>query len=39
MPHHFDDIDEMIWHYKRDEENDLYLCQNDFLTTTQESKL
>jgi CRISPR-associated protein Csy2 len=39
MPHHFDNIDEMIWHYKRDEENDLYLCQNDFLTTTQESKL
>jgi CRISPR-associated protein Csy2 len=39
MPHHFASIDEMIWRYKRDEENDLYLCQNDFLTTTQESKL
>jgi CRISPR-associated protein Csy2 len=39
MPHHFDNIDEMIWHYKRDEDNDLYLCQNNFLTTTQESKL
>ena len=39
MPHHFDNIDEMIWRYKRDEDNDLYLCQNNFLTTTQESKL
>lgn len=39
MPYHFDNIDEMMWRYKRDEENDLYLCQNNFLTTTQESKL
>lgn len=39
MPHHFDNIDEMMWRYKRDKDNDLYLCQNDFLTTTQESKL
>ena len=39
MPHHFDNIDEMIWRYKRDKNNDLYLCQNNFLTTTQESKL
>ena len=39
MPHHFNNIDEMMWHYKRDEDNDLYLCQNDFLTTTQENKL
>ncbi len=39
MPHQFDSIDEIMWRYKRDEDNDLYLCQNNFLTTTQESKL
>lgn len=38
MPHHFDNIDAMMWRYKRDGD-DLYLCQNIFLTTTQESKL
>lgn len=32
MPHRFKNIDEMMWRYKIDEDNDLYLCQNSFLT-------
>lgn len=28
MPHRFTRIDEMLWHYKYDEENALYLCRN-----------
>lgn len=39
MPYHFDTINEMIWRYQVDEENNLYLCQNTFLPTNQESKL
>lgn len=39
MPYRFDSLDEMIWRYQADTENNLYLCQNNFSTTTQESKL
>lgn len=39
MPHHFDNLDEMMWRYQADTENNLYLCKNNFLTITQESKL
>lgn len=39
MPYHFDYLDEMMWQYQADTENNLYLCKNNFSTTTQESKL
>lgn len=39
MPHRFDTLDEMIWRYKHNKDDDLYLCQNNFSTNNQESKL
>ena len=39
MPYHFDNIDEMIWHYQKYQGDDLYLCQNNYSTKNQESKL
>jgi len=28
MPYHFDSIDEMMWHYRYEEDKNLYLCVN-----------
>lgn len=28
MPYRFTDIDEMMWHYEYEEEQQLYLCKN-----------
>lgn len=41
MPYHFETLDEMIWSYQPYQGNDLYLCQNNYSTNTdnQESKL
>lgn len=39
MPHHFDTLDEMMWRYQPYQGNDLYLCQNNYSTNDQESKL
>ena len=42
MPYRFNKIDEMLWRYKADLTNDLYLCDNqypNFLTNQEESKL
>jgi CRISPR-associated protein Csy2 len=39
MPYHFDKLDEMLWKYKVDIEDNLYLCVNDFKNKQQESKL
>lgn len=39
MPYHFETIDEMIWRYQEYQENDLYLCQNNYSINNQESKL
>lgn len=29
MPHHFQDIDQMMWQYQYDENKDLYVCVNE----------
>lgn len=39
MPYHFDNIEEMIWRYQEYQNNDLYLCQNNYSIKNQESKL
>jgi CRISPR-associated protein Csy2 len=40
MPYHFDELDAMLWRYKVDIENNLYLCENNFYKINQqESKL
>ena len=39
MPYHFDSLDEMIWRYQTYQDNDMYICENKFLTNNQESKL
>ncbi len=44
MPYHFETIDEMIWRYQEYNNDDLYLCHNNFLTNdhlinNEESKL
>lgn len=39
MPYRFDTVEEMIWRYQEYKEDDLYLCQNNFSTNNQESKL
>jgi len=39
MPYHFDTIEEMIWRYQPYKDNDLYLCENNFINNNQESKL
>ena len=31
MPHRFDDIDEIMWHYEVDLDRNLYLCKNEKL--------
>ena len=32
MPYRLDDLDQMLWHYHVDQENSLYLCQQNKLT-------
>lgn len=39
MPHHFDNIDEIMWRYQDYKDDDLYLCTNSYSTHNQESKL
>lgn len=39
MPHRFDNINEMMWRYQEYKDNDLYLCENNFINNQQESKL
>lgn len=39
MPYRFDTVDEMIWRYQKYQNNDLYLCQNNYLINNKESKL
>jgi len=39
MPYRFDNVDEMIWRYQEYQDNDLYLCQNNYVIKNQESKL
>ncbi len=39
MPYRFDTVDEMIWRYQEYQDNDLYLCQNNYVIKNQESKL
>ena len=39
MPYRFDTVDEMVWRYQEYQGNDLYLCQNNYVTKNQESKL
>jgi len=39
MPYRFETVDEMIWRYKVYENDDLYLCQNNYSINNQESKL
>lgn len=29
MPYQFASVEEMMWHYKYDEDNDLYICKNE----------
>ena len=31
MPHRFNDIDEILWHYKVDLDENLYLCKNESI--------
>lgn len=39
MPYRFDTVDEMIWRYQVYQDNDLYLCQNNYSIKKEESKL
>jgi CRISPR-associated protein Csy2 len=39
MPYRFDDLEQLFWRYKTDIENNLYLCENNFINNQQESKL
>ncbi len=39
MVYRFDTIEEMIWRYQEYNENDLYLCQNNYIVNNQESML
>ena len=39
MPYRFDTVDEMIWRYQEYQDNDLYLCQNNYSIKNRESKL
>ncbi len=39
MPYHFETVDEMIWRYQEYQDNDLYLCQNNYSIKQEESKL
>ncbi len=39
MPYRFDSVDEMIWRYQEYQDDDLYLCQNNYSIKNQESKL
>lgn len=39
MPYRFDKIEQLFWRYKTDIENNLYLCENNFINNQQESKL
>ena len=32
MPYRLDDLDQMLWHYHVDQENNLYICQQNKLT-------
>lgn len=35
MPHHFQDIDQMMWQYQYDENKDLYVCVNEKIELTE----
>lgn len=39
MPYRFDSVDEMIWRYQEYQENNLYLCKNNYSIKQEESKL
>ena len=39
MAYHFDTVDEMMWRYQEYQENNLYLCQNNYSIKQEESKL
>jgi len=39
MPYRFDTVEEMMWRYQEYQENDLYLCQNNYSIKKEESKL
>lgn len=39
MPYHFETVDEMIWRYQEYQENNLYLCKNNYVINKKESKL
>jgi CRISPR-associated protein Csy2 len=39
MPYRFDTVDEMVWRYQEYQNNDLYLCQNNYSIKKEESKL
>jgi len=39
MPYHFETVEEMVWRYQEYQDNDLYLCQNNYSIKNQESKL
>lgn len=39
MPYHFDSVDEMVWRYQEYQENNLYLCKNNYSIKQEESKL
>lgn len=35
MPHHFQDIDQMMWQYQYDENKDLYVCVNEQIESNE----
>lgn len=35
MPHHFQDIDQMMWQYQYDEDKDLYVCVNEQIESNE----
>lgn len=35
MPHHFQDIDQMMWQYQYDENKDLYVCVNEKIESNE----
>ncbi len=39
MPYQFETVDEMIWRYQEYQENNLYLCKNNYVINKKESKL
>ncbi len=39
MAYRFDTVDEMMWRYQEYQENNLYLCQNNYSIKQEESKL